>query len=187
MKIRCKKKNITEHFKSKEQKSFILFNTVTTLLILKIFPTPSNNVTSSYYSDCWLSAKKIKNQINSNLIAVNWNYQKSKTAWNSSWKKTELWLLYQHINKKASKECHTVARVCNHMNLNKRPSKINTFINPRRLPVRVRLLAMCRGEPPTINARPMPKRRRSGWKWYWGVKEMPSPFPGSPVIREYSW
>ena len=29
---------------------------------------------------------------------------------------------------KANKECHTVARVCNHMNLNKRRSKINTFI-----------------------------------------------------------
>ena len=36
----------------------------------------------------------------SNLIAVNWSYQNSKTACNSSWKKTKPWLLYQHINKK---------------------------------------------------------------------------------------
>ena len=27
----------------------------------------------------------------------------------------------------------------------------------------------------------------SGWKWYWGVKEIPSPFPGSLVIREWLW
>ena len=27
----------------------------------------------------------------------------------------------------------------------------------------------------------------SGWKWCWGVKEMPSPFPCGPVIRECSW
>ena len=30
--------------------------------------------------------------------------------------------------KKASKKCHNPARVCNHMNLNKRRCKINTFI-----------------------------------------------------------
>ena len=34
--------------------------------------------------------------MNSNLIAVKWNYQKSKTTWNSSLRKTKLWLLYQH-------------------------------------------------------------------------------------------
>ena len=38
--------------------------------------------------------------MNSNLIAVNWNYQKSKTIWNLSCRKTQFWLLYQHINKK---------------------------------------------------------------------------------------
>ena len=27
----------------------------------------------------------------------------------------------------------------------------------------------------------------SGWKRYWGVKEMPSPLPYSPVIPECSW
>ena len=27
----------------------------------------------------------------------------------------------------------------------------------------------------------------SGWKWYWGVNEIPSPFPCSPVISECSW
>ena len=40
--------------------------------------------------------KVIKIQMNSNLIAVKWNYQKSKTTWNSSLRKTKLWLLYQH-------------------------------------------------------------------------------------------
>ena len=34
--------------------------------------------------------------MNSNLIAVKWNYQNSKTTWNSSLRKTKLWLLYQH-------------------------------------------------------------------------------------------
>ena len=42
----------------------------------------------------------IKNQMNNNIIAVSWSYQKSKSAWNSSWRKTKLWLLYQHIKKK---------------------------------------------------------------------------------------
>ena len=71
--------------------------------------------------------KIIKNRIISNLIAVIWNDQKSKTARNSSWKKTKFWLLYQHIDKKARKKCHTLARVCNHINLNKRRSEITTF------------------------------------------------------------
>ena len=69
----------------------------------------------------------MKNRIISNLIAVIWNDQKSKTARNSSWKKTKFWLLYQHIDKKARKKCHTLARVCNHINLNKRRSEITTF------------------------------------------------------------
>ena len=71
--------------------------------------------------------KVIKNRIISNLIAVIWNDQKSKTARNSSWKKTKFWLLYQHIDKKAGKKCHTLARVFNHINLNKRRSEITTF------------------------------------------------------------
>ena len=46
---------------------------------------------------------------------------------------------------------------------------------------------MCRGELPTGTARLMPKCLWSGWKWYWGVKEIPSPFHCSPVIRRCSW
>ena len=33
----------------------------------------------------------------------------------------------------------------------------------------------------------MSKCPQSRWKWEWQVKEMPSPFPCSPVIRESSW
>ena len=44
--------------------------------------------------------KVFTNQMNSNLIAVIWNYLNSKTSWNSSWGKTKLWVLYQYINKK---------------------------------------------------------------------------------------
>ena len=39
MKIWCKTKH-TEHFKSKQQKAFISFNSVTTLLILQTFSNP---------------------------------------------------------------------------------------------------------------------------------------------------
>ena len=36
--------------------------------------------------------------------------------------------LYIHtLLKKASKKCHTVAKVCNHMNLNKRCSKLTLW------------------------------------------------------------
>ena len=45
---------------------------------------------------------------------------------------------------------------------------------------------MCRGELPAAIAWLMSKCL-SCWKWQWGVKEMPSPFPCSPVIRECSW
>ena len=51
------KQNMTEHFKSKQQKSFISYNVVTRLLILQNFSNPfplkfySNHVTSSYYSN----------------------------------------------------------------------------------------------------------------------------------------
>ena len=46
---------------------------------------------------------------------------------------------------------------------------------------------MCRDELSGVVARPMSKRCWSRWKWWWGVNEMPSPFPCSPVIRECSW
>ena len=75
---------------------------MTTLLILKTFshllPSPV------LFQPCYPLLKLITNQMNSNhsnLIALNWNYHKSKTAWNSSWRKTKVWLLYQHINKKS--------------------------------------------------------------------------------------
>ena len=40
---------------------------------------------------------------------------------------------------------------------------------------------------PAAIARVMSKCLSSGWKWLWGVKEIPSPFPCSPVIREWLW
>ena len=54
-------------------------------------------------------------------------------------------------------------------------------------PVPAWLLVMCRGELSAVIGRLMSKYLWSGWKWYWGNKEMPSPFPCSPVIRECSW
>ena len=54
-------------------------------------------------------------------------------------------------------------------------------------PVWVQLPAMCRGELSAVIARLRSKCLWSGCKWYWGVKEMPSPLPFSPVIREWSW
>ena len=57
----------------------------------------------------------------------------------------------------------------------------------QKFPARVRLLAMCRGGLSAATARLMSKYLWSGWKWYSGVKEIPSPFPCSPVIRECSW
>ena len=30
-------------------------------------------------------------------------------------------------------------------------------------------------------------KKKSGWKWQWGVNEIPSPFPWSPATRECSW
>ena len=53
--------------------------------------------------------------------------------------------------------------------------------------VRVRLLPMCRGELSAVIARLMSKCLWSDWKWLWGVKEMPSPFPCSLVIHEWLW
>ena len=38
---------------------------------------------------------------NSNLVAVNWNYQKSKTAWNSSWRKALDYISNSLVTKKA--------------------------------------------------------------------------------------
>ena len=46
---------------------------------------------------------------------------------------------------------------------------------------------MCRGELSAVIARLMSKRLWSGWKWLWGVTEIPSPLPCSPVIREWLW
>ena len=42
--------------------------------------------------------EKNKNQVNSNLIVVNWNCKKNKTAWKSSYAKRKLWLLYFYIS-----------------------------------------------------------------------------------------
>ena len=63
----------------------------------------------------------------------------------------------------------------------------NRNLGNQRFSVRVQLLAMCIGELSAVIARLMSKRLWSGWKWQWGVKEMPSPFPCSLVIRERSW
>ena len=54
-------------------------------------------------------------------------------------------------------------------------------------PVRVRLQPMCRGELPAVITRLMSKCLWSEWKWPWGTAEMFSPFPCSPVIREWLW
>ena len=63
--------------------------------------------------------------MNSNVVAVKIN-QKSQTVWNSSQRKTQLFL--NTFYKKASKKQHILARVCIYMNLNKIRSKINAFI-----------------------------------------------------------
>ena len=56
----------------------------------------------------------------------------------------------------------------------------------QRFPVRVRRLqAICRGELSAVIARLMSKCLWSGWKW--GIKEMPSAFPCSPLICQFSW
>ena len=56
----------------------------------------------------------------------------------------------------------------------------------QRFPVRVRRLqAVCRGELSAVIARLMSKCLWSGWKW--GIKEMPSAFPCSPLICQFSW
>ena len=59
--------------------------------------------------------------------------------------------------------------------------------NSQRFPVRVRLLAMWRGELSPVITQLMSNCLWSGWKWKWGVKGMPSRFPCSPVICECSW
>ena len=46
---------------------------------------------------------------------------------------------------------------------------------------------MCRGELSAAIERLMSKCLRSGWKRQWGVKEIPSLFPCSPVVREWLW
>ena len=46
---------------------------------------------------------------------------------------------------------------------------------------------LSRGELSAVIIRLMSKCLWSGWKWYWGVKEIPSPFSCSPVIRKCSW
>ena len=53
--------------------------------------------------------------------------------------------------------------------------------------VRVRLLVTSRVEISALNPQLMSKCLWSKWKWYWGVKQMPSPFPYSLVIRQWSW
>ena len=72
------KQNITKHFKSKQQKSFISFNIVTTLSILQNFikPPPRSNFiptlsTLPIILIVNLVPKVTKNKMNSNLIAVN--------------------------------------------------------------------------------------------------------------------
>ena len=54
-------------------------------------------------------------------------------------------------------------------------------------PVQVRLLAMCKGELSAMITRLMSKCLWSRWKWQWGVNEMLSSSPCSPVVRECSW
>ena len=46
---------------------------------------------------------------------------------------------------------------------------------------------MRRSELPAAVAPLMSKCPWGSWKWQWGVKEMPSSFPCSPVIPECSW
>ena len=50
------------------------------------------------------------------------------------------------------------------------------MVSEYEFPVQVQLLAMCRGEPSAVIARLLSKCLSSGWKWYWGVKEISSPF-----------
>ena len=57
----------------------------------------------------------------------------------------------------------------------------------KRFPVRLRLLAMCRGELPAVIARLMSKCLWIRWKWQRRVKEITSSFPCCPVYCEYSW
>ena len=57
-----------------------------------------------------------------------------------------------------------------------------------RFPVSVRLLAMCRGKISAVMSNClMSNCLWSGWKWWWGVKEIPSSFFCCPVNRECWW
>ena len=67
--------------------------------------------------------------MNSNLIAVNWNYQNSITAWNLSWTKTNFWLSCQYIiTKKLAKNVTFSQEFAIIWTLTKKGSKINFFI-----------------------------------------------------------
>ena len=46
---------------------------------------------------------------------------------------------------------------------------------------------MCWGDLSAVITQLMSKCLWSGWRWYCGVKEMPSPFPCSPLICEWLW
>ena len=59
----------------------------------------------------------------------------------------------------------------------------NLRLETKRFPVRVQLLAICRGELSSVIARLTPKYLRNRWKWLRGVKEMVFFFWGA-VNRE---
>ena len=62
--------------------------------------------------------------MNSNLIAMNSILKRAKLLGIHLEGKQNFDFYMRKLIEKANKECHTVARVCNHMNLNKRRSKI---------------------------------------------------------------
>ena len=61
------------------------------------------------------------------------------------------------------------------------------MLGKQRFPVLVQLLAVCRGELPTVITRLMSKCLWRVWKWQRGVIERTSPFSCCPVNHEWSW
>ena len=66
-------------------------------------------------------------------------------------------------------------------------SDLRSETRNQRLPVRVRLLVICRGEPSAVIAWLISKCLWSVWKWWRGVIEITFLYPCCPVNRECLW
>ena len=76
--------------------------------------------------------------------------------------------------------------MCKGLNLKRALTWTQLALGNQRFLVWAWLLPMGKSELSAVIAPLMSKCLWSRWKWYWGVKEMPSPFPCSHVIHEWS-